>query len=126
MVTKLRWTGAALVAACVLLGASSLDGGQPMFMRVSPAVSLAPGYLTVRINLEATAEDRLLHVSAESDDFYRASEIPLDGANAQRLNVFEFRNLPTGFYQVTGVLVGVHGPRAMATGVAKVEPSAGR
>jgi hypothetical protein len=40
--------------------------------------------------------------------------------------VFEFRNLPSGQYEVTGVLMGVNGPRAMATGIAKVQPAAGR
>ena len=116
----LSWVG-------LFLAAPTLDGGESMQMRVSPTVSMAPGFLTVRINLPAlSSQDRLLQVVAESPDFYRRSEIPLDGANAPRLNVFEFRNLPTGFYHVTSVLVGPNGPRAKASGMAKVEPSPGR
>ena len=86
----------------------------------------APGFLTVRVNVEAVADDRFLEVVAESADFYRSSQISIDGRNASRLSVFEFRNLPTGFYHVTGVLVGVHGPRATAWGLATVVPSPGR
>src|SRR5262245_4417644 len=116
------------VAICVaLLGAAAgLDGGEPMQMRLSPAVSTAPGFLTVRINVETAADNRALQVVAESPDFYRSSEISLDGRNSSRLNVFEFRNLPTGLYHVTGVLVGPHGPRAMASAIAKVAPSPGQ
>ena len=82
--------------------------------------------MTVRVNIEAAADNRKLQIVAESPDFYRSSEIDLDGANAAPLSVFEFRNLPTGLYQVTGTLVGVSGPRATAWRLAKVEPSAGR
>ena len=95
-------------------------------MRVSPAVAMAPGFLTVRVSVEAAAENRTLQVVAESPDFYRSSQIQLDGAHAAPITVFEFRNLPSGLYQVTGVLVGVNGPRATVGGLAKVQPSPGR
>ena len=39
-------------------------------------------------------------MSAESIDFYRSSEIELDGENAPRTNMFEFRSLPSGTYEV--------------------------
>lgn len=117
---------AALLGICLLLAISAVDGREPLRMRVSPAVAMAPGFLTVRVSVEAAAENRSLQVVAESPDFYRSSEIQLDGAQAAPLAVFEFRNLPSGLYQVTGVLVGVSGPRATAVGLAKVQPSPGR
>ena len=86
---------------------------------------MAPGYMTVQANVDPAADNRRLEIVAESPDFYRRSEVQLDGANAAPLSVFEFRNLPTGLYQVTGVLVGVNGTRATAIGLAKVEPSPG-
>ncbi len=51
----------------------------------------------------------------QSADYYRRSSIQLDGANAPRLNLFEFRNLPTGTYDVTSVLVGSGGERTMVS-----------
>jgi hypothetical protein len=42
------------------------------------------------------------------------------------LNVFEFRNLPAGLYQVTGVLLGSRGRRATVSRLARVEPPFGR
>jgi hypothetical protein len=117
---------AGLLFACLLVGTSTLDGREPIRMRVSPMVAMAPGFLTVRVNIEAAAENRTLQVVAESPDFYRSSQIQLNGAQAAPIAVFEFRNLPSGFYQVTGVLSGVNGPRATASGVAKVQPSPGQ
>ena len=116
---------AALLCIGVLLVVPTLDGREPLRMRVTPAMVMAPGFLTVRVNVEAAAENRSLQVVAESPDFYRSSEIQLDGARATPLAVFEFRDLPTGLYSVTGVLVGVNGRRATVSQLAKVQPSPG-
>jgi hypothetical protein len=117
---------AAFLMFCLLAATRSLNGGEPLRIQVSPAVTRAPAFLTVRVNVEAAADNRLLQVIAESPDFYRSSEIQMDGANTPPLNVFEFRDLPTGLYHVTGVLVGVNGRRAMVSRLAKVEPAFGR
>ena len=101
---------ATVLCSSMVLAAAALNGGEVLRLRVSPAVGSAPGFLTVRINVEPVADDRFLEVVAESADFYRSSQIAIDGQNASRLSVFEFRNLPSGSYHVTGVLVGVHGP----------------
>jgi hypothetical protein len=111
---------------CFVFMATTLDGAQPLRMRVTPAMSLAPGFLTVRVNVEAAPENRLLQVFAESPDFYRSSEMPLEGAHAAPLAVFEFRNLPSGTYQITSVLIGENGQRASVGQVARVQPAAGR
>ena len=115
----------AITCSLMLLAASALNGGETLRLRVTPAVGSAPGFLTVRVNVESAAENRSLQVVAESPDFYRSSEISLDGERASPLAVFEFRDLPTGLYEVTGVLVGAHGPRATVSRLAKVQPSAG-
>ena len=102
-----------------------LNGGEALQMKVSPAVQRAPAMLTVRIMVESSAENRLLQVVAESDTFYRSSEVEIDGANSSPLRVFQFRGLPTGRYEVTGVLLGAQGRRAMISRVAEVVPSPG-
>lgn len=117
---------AAFFCVCLLLAIPVLDGRELLRMRVTPVMVMAPGFVTVRVNLESAAENRSLQVVAESPDFYRSSEIPLDGEHASPLAVFEFRDLPTGLYEVTGVLVGAHGPRATVSRLAKVQPSPGR
>jgi hypothetical protein len=117
---------AAILCSFLFFAASTLDGDEPLRLRVSPAVGTAPGFLTVRVNVDAVADDRFLEVVAESADFYRSSQISIDGRNASRLSIFEFRNLPTGLYHVTGVIGGTRGPRATAWGLASVVPTPGR
>lgn len=111
--------------AIALCAVGAWGGEKPLRMQVSPAISRAPAMLTVRVTVEAAAENRRLQVVAESPTFFRSSEVQLEGANSSPLNVFEFRNLPTGLYEVTGLLIGTQGLRASVSGLAKVEPSVG-
>ena len=103
------------VFLCVMGLALSSDAGERLSMRVTPKMALEPAFVTVRTVVEANAENRLLEVVAESADYYRSSAIQLDGESAPRLNVFELKNLPTGTYDVTSVLVGTGGHRTAVT-----------
>jgi hypothetical protein len=82
---------------------------EKMTLRVSPAVSFAPANLIVRATIEADPDNRAVQIVAESEDFYRSSEIQLNGDSAPRTNQFEFRSLPPGTYEVTAVLYGSSG-----------------
>jgi hypothetical protein len=77
-----------------------------MILKVTPAVAFAPANLVVRAVVETDADNRAIAVIAESDDFYRSSEIQLDGDHAPRTNTFEFRSLPPGHYSVKAMLMG--------------------
>ena len=52
---------------------------------------------------------RAVQISAESPDFYRSSEIQLEGERAARTNTFEFRSLPPGTYEARATLYGTGG-----------------
>ena len=114
-----------LLFVCLLVSVPVLNGSEMMRMQLSPAVARAPALLTVRVSYERADDDRYLQVVAESQDFYRSSQIQLEGKNAAPLKVFEFRNLPSGVYEVTGFLIGANGMRATVARLAKVEPSLG-
>ena len=103
--------------------ASRVTGGEPLRMQLFPAVAREPAVLTIRVTVESADEHRVLQVVAESSTFYRSSEVQIDGKRAAALNVFEFRNVPTGLYQVTSVLIGPRGQRATASRVARIEPA---
>jgi hypothetical protein len=101
-------------------------GNQPLAIKVSPAMSFAPANLVIRTSVEQDAENRSLEVIAESDDFYRASGVTLDGDRAPKTTQFEFRSLPAGEYEVTVIVTGADGrQRAMSRAHAKVMESAG-
>jgi hypothetical protein len=116
---------AAAVFTCVLAGAGTLDGGQPMSLQVSPAMAPEPAFVSVRVLLEANDDNRSLEIVAQSPEFFRSSRIDLNGRNAPRLAVFEYPSLPQGLYEVSAVLVGTGGRRATVSRLVRVVPSAG-
>ena len=82
--------------------------GERLTMRVTPSVAIAPADLIVRTMIEANAGNRSIEIIAESPDFYRSSEQPVDGDRAPRTTQFEFRGLPGGQYMVSAVLKGAN------------------
>ena len=90
--------------------AATLGAGGPdrLTMRVSPLVAFAPADLSVRTTIEANDQNRSIQIIAESAEFYRSSEMPLDGGQAPRTTQFELRNLPGGMYTVIAVLKGAN------------------
>ena len=107
------------VRACllgILMTSTTLPigAGERITMKVSPAVSFAPANLVVRTTIEADAGNRAVEIVAESPDFYRSSEIQLEGDRAARTTTFEFRSLPPGTYEVRAKLLGVDGQQRAA------------
>jgi hypothetical protein len=105
--------------------AAGANGRPRVSIRVSPAVAFAPALLTVRTTIEPSDENRVLSIQVDSPAYRRISEIQLDGKNAQRTNVLELKDVPTGLYEVRAVLVGPSGPLATTMQLVKVEPAAG-
>jgi hypothetical protein len=104
-----------LFGILLVMMALPLGAGERLTIRVSPAISFAPANLNVRAMIEADAENRAVQVVADSINFYRSSEIQLEGDKAPRTTTFEFRSLPPGTYEVKVMLIGVDGrQRALA------------
>jgi hypothetical protein len=59
--------------------------------------------------MEPSSKDRLLRVTARSEDFFRSSEKQLDGEDSAHVTVFNFRQLPSGSYDIEADLVGPDG-----------------
>jgi hypothetical protein len=101
--------------------------GDKLAMRVSPAYSYEPASLTIHLSIEPDSDNRVVRVIAESVEFYRSSDIPLEGDRAPRTNVISYRGLPAGDYEVRGVLVGARGQeRAMVSRAVTVLGAGGR
>jgi hypothetical protein len=104
MSVRAFFVGILMASATLPLGA-----GERITLKVSPSVAFAPANLVVRATIECDAENRAVQISAESPDFYRSSEIQLEGDKAARTNTFEFRSLPPGTYEVRATLFGASG-----------------
>jgi len=102
---------ATILGALLCITAMPAGAGERerLTLRVSPAVAFAPANLVVRATVAADAQNRAVEIVAESQDFYRSSEIQLDGDRAPRTSLFEFRSLPSGTYEVKAVLRGSTG-----------------
>jgi hypothetical protein len=102
-----------LILCGLLISAAPIRATEPLVLRVSPSVCFAPANLVVRTTVEANAGNRAIEIVAESPEFYRSSEVQLDGDKAPRTTTFEFRSLPSGTYEVKATLFGETGkPRA--------------
>ena len=110
----MKWR-AVILGVAIVTAAAPIRANDRLALKVSPTVSFAPANLVVRTTVEANAENRSIEVVAESEDFYRSSEMPLEGDRAPRTTLFEFRSLPTGSYQVRATLRGVSGKELAST-----------
>jgi hypothetical protein len=104
-------------AAGVLAAGVPSSAAERLSLRVSPAVAMAPATLRVRATVEPKYENRSIQIIAESEEFYRSSEVSLEGDRAPRTNLLEFRGLPAGAYQVRAILKGVSGKELASTNV---------
>ena len=95
----------------ILVASTTLPvgAGERITLKVSPAVAFAPANLVVRATVEADADNRAIEIVAESPDFYRSSEIQLQGDKAARTSTFESRSLPPGTYEVRAKLLSASG-----------------
>jgi hypothetical protein len=98
-----------LVLSTLLLTSISASGGEQLKIAVSPAYSFAPSDLRIRVRVPPNAQNRALAVAAESGEFYRSSQVQLDGDHAPATITFEFRGVPGGDYEVSGVLIDTMG-----------------
>jgi hypothetical protein len=103
---------ALVLSAVVLFTSLGADAGDRLHMRVTPRVGLAPSILHIYVGVERNAENRLLRVVAESADFFRSSEVQLDGEESPRVSTFTFRDLPSGSYEVRAELLTSNGKTA--------------
>ena len=104
-----------VVAGIILLGslgadASMVDDGErPLHVRVSPTMAHAPADLFIYVSVARRPDNRLLRITAESEDFFRSSETQLDGEYSARVTVVRFRELPPGGYEIKAELMVSNG-----------------
>jgi hypothetical protein len=94
-------SGVLIIAVASAVNAS----GERLRIAVSPKFSHAPSQLHVRVRLERNADNRLLVITADSQDFYRRSDVQLDGDASPAAFDLDFPGLPGGTYEVRAALI---------------------
>ena len=80
-----------------------------------------PANLVIAVITERHADNRILRVVAESENFVTSSDRSLDGEDSPRFARFEFREVPAGAYDIRATLIGPDGnTRAVADVTATV------
>jgi hypothetical protein len=119
-------TFAGLIGILMLTGTLRAGADEKLTLTVSPAVAFAPATLVVRAHIGSDSRNRAVEIVAESPEFYRSSEVQLDGDNAPVTNTFEFRSLPSGTYEIKATLIDSGGqPRASARSSVNIIASGG-
>jgi len=98
-----------LCALLLTMGGLSVGAGGKISLKASPEISFPPARLTVRTAIEPDADNRALEIVIDSQDFYRSSLIQLEGDQAPRTSVVEFRDVPRGDYEISARLLGQNG-----------------
>jgi hypothetical protein len=106
---KTRITLAILTVIGMLTASDTTGASEKLTLRVTPNVSSAPSTVIVRATVAKNADNRWLHIEADSGEFYRSSEIQLDGDKAPVVTEIRLPNLPGGEYTVKAVLRGTMG-----------------
>jgi hypothetical protein len=84
-------------------------------VRVTPLVRLTRGDARGVVIVPRDADNRVLRVILESEDYYSRSDIQLDGEDAALSYPVSWRDLPPGSYCVTAQVYGRTGMRTSAS-----------
>lgn len=92
---------------------SASPAGQvfPVTMRLSPRMAFAPAVVRTTVRVTPHRDNRLLRLTLDSPDYYRSSDVQLDGAGAPSAHYFDWGSLPPGAYSVVATVFGADGPR---------------
>ena len=112
---KSRILVTAVLLTAVVLGRQGLlnaaSDAPKLTVRVAPLVRLTRGDARGVVIVPRNADNRLLRVILESEDYYTLSEIQLDGGDAPQSHVLNWRDLPPGSYSVIVRVYGTTGLR---------------
>ena len=103
-----------LICGLLALAAMPAGAGDQLKMAVSPAHSFASAVLRVRVSIEPSDANRSLEVIADGDQFYRSSEMQLEGDHLAGDVQSRNARSPGGRLSSRRHPEGRHGTRAIA------------
>jgi hypothetical protein len=89
-----------VLGICGLIALAVLPAdGETVTIKVTPEKSFAPASIVIRARIEPSAANRALAIIADGENFYRSSEIPLEGEQAPKTFELSLKSLPGGEYR---------------------------
>ena len=109
-----RNTTAALADAPANAAVAQAKPADELTLRMTPRFVSAPGFLRSLIRVAPNDANRTLRVEIDSDNYYRSSDITLDGASAPTSHFVDWKEVPAGKYDLIVSVLGPSGdPRAV-------------
>lgn len=93
----------------------------PIALHVYPTIAFAPATIRLQVRHTPEASDRILRVIADGANYYRSSEVTLDGLHAHVLDDFELRDIPAGHYEILATVESWTTVRASARARVEVQ-----
>jgi len=85
---------------------------RPVELRLTSRFAMSPAQMRSLVRVAPHEDNRRLRIELDSPDYYRASEIDLDGMQAPLNHYFAWSALPAGSYSIVVTVLGANGPRA--------------
>ncbi len=93
----LQLLGAAIISAI----AGAATGAQDLVkIRMSGRYYAEPATVHMTISVEPNADNRVLRIEADGENFFRATDLQLEGSHAPKTHTVSFKNVPAGNYMV--------------------------
>jgi predicted phage tail protein len=100
-----------LIGLVVGASISAVTASEKLTLRVSREVINTREGLTVRAVVAPDASNRVIGIQADSGEFFRSSQVEMDGERAPRVFELPLHSLPSGDYTVIAVLINDKGER---------------
>jgi hypothetical protein len=105
-----RDTTAALAGAPARAAVAQADkAADEVTLRLTPRFVSAPGYLRSLIRVTPNAQNRVMRVAIDSGNYYRSSDIQLEGAAAATSHFMDWKEVPAGKYELTVEVIDATG-----------------
>jgi len=85
---------------------------QPLEIRLTARFLMPQEWMRSLVRVEPHTDNRLLRVTIDSSNYFRSSDVQLNGASAARSHFFVWKSLPPGAYEVTAIVLGTDGRRS--------------
>jgi hypothetical protein len=104
--------GTAIVASTTAVAGSRAE--ESVRIQIPGRYYSEPASVNIMVAVQPNQQNRLLRVEADGDNFFRSSDIELNGEEGGKYHTMWFKNLPAGQYTVRATVLSGSGEVAQA------------
>ena len=101
---------------------SDRNSERPITVHVTPLFAIEGSSVQAMVRVAPNAENRMLRITVDAENYYRSSELQLDGDTAAVTHYLPLNALPAGDYAFLAVVFGPQGERARSSEAFRLLP----